>query len=140
MYEERAFQLPTGVTLFTSVSVDPASRVLLVIHGGPDWDHTYLREPLSQLEGSFRVVLPDLCGCGRSTAGLADWQYAPDAVVGDLLALLDRLDTATAAVLGFSYGGLIAQHCPSTCAACPRFTSPLNGCGRTGAGSCPPRG
>jgi pimeloyl-ACP methyl ester carboxylesterase len=109
VYQEHAAALPTGVTLFTAVSPGPADRALLVIHGGPDWDHTYLREPLSGLAGDFRLVLPDLRGCGRSTTGLADGQYTPDAVVGDLLALLDHLGIARAAVLGFSYGGLIAQ-------------------------------
>ncbi len=89
--------LPTGVTLFTSVSPEPADRTLLVVHGGPDWDHTYLREPLSRLAGDCPLVLPDLRGCGRSTTGLDDRQYTPDLVVGDLLALLDHLGVARAA-------------------------------------------
>jgi len=109
VYSEHAVPLPTGVTLFTSVSPGPPDRALLVVHGGPDWDHTYLRDPLSGLAGDWRLVLPDLRGCGRSTTGLASGQYTPDAVVGDLLALLDHLGIARAAVLGFSYGGLIAQ-------------------------------
>ena len=45
MYQEHAAALPTGVTLFTSVSPGPADQAVLVIHGGPDWDHTYLRDP-----------------------------------------------------------------------------------------------
>lgn len=109
VYLERAVRLPTGVTLFTAVSPGPAARTLLVIHGGPDWDHTYLREPLSGLSPGYRLVLPDLRGCGRSTTGLADAEYTPDAAVADLLALLDRLDVSRAAVLGFSFGGFIAQ-------------------------------
>jgi len=109
VYTEQAVPLRTGVTLFTSVSPGPAQRTLLVIHGGPDWDHTYLREPLDRLGGGYRVVLPDLRGCGRSTTGLADGQYTPDAAAGDLLALLDHLGAASAAVLGFSFGGFIGQ-------------------------------
>lgn len=73
MYQERAVRLPTGVTLFMAISAGPASRTLLVIHGGPDWDHTYLRAPLSRLGGEYRVVLPDLHGCGPSTTGLPDY-------------------------------------------------------------------
>lgn len=34
------------VRLFVAQSQGPAERPLLVIHGGPDWDHSYLREPL----------------------------------------------------------------------------------------------
>jgi pimeloyl-ACP methyl ester carboxylesterase len=78
----------------------------LVVHRGPDWDHTYLRDPLCRLPG---VVLPDLRGCGRSTRGLLSHRYTWDAVVSDLLALLDTLGIAQADVLGFSTGGLIAQ-------------------------------
>jgi pimeloyl-ACP methyl ester carboxylesterase len=98
-----------AVELFVAQTPGPAGNPLLVIHGGPDWDHTYLREPLSQLAGRRRVILPDLRGCGRSTRGLPDGQYTPAAAVGDLAALLDTLSTGPADVLGFSYGGLIAQ-------------------------------
>ena len=42
-------------------------RPLLILHGGPDWDHSYLREPLLQLAPAWRLVFVDLRGCGRST-------------------------------------------------------------------------
>jgi pimeloyl-ACP methyl ester carboxylesterase len=97
------------VELFVAQTPGPAGNPLLVIHGGPDWDHTYLREPLSRLAGRRRVIMPDLRGCGRSTRGLPGSQYTPAAAAGDLAALLDALHTGQADVLGFSYGGLIAQ-------------------------------
>ncbi|GAA3139446.1 alpha/beta hydrolase [Planomonospora alba] len=98
-----------AVDLFVARTAGPAERTLLVIHGGPDWDHSYLREPLAGLAGRHRVVLPDLRGCGRSTRGLADDRYTPAAATGDLVALLDALGAGQVDVLGFSYGGLIAQ-------------------------------
>jgi pimeloyl-ACP methyl ester carboxylesterase len=97
------------VELFVAQSAGPADRALLVIHGGPDWDHTYLREPLVQIGDQYRLVLPDLRGCGRSTSGLGPDQYTPDAAVADLIALLEVLGLARADVLGFSYGGMLAQ-------------------------------
>jgi pimeloyl-ACP methyl ester carboxylesterase len=54
----------------------PAERTLLVVHGGPDWDHSYLLEPLRRLAGQRRVLLPDLRGCGRSPRGLGDSAYS----------------------------------------------------------------
>lgn len=90
------------VELFVAQRPGPADRALLVIHGGPDWDHSYLREPLSRLDGRRRLVMPDLRGCGRSTAGLRDDQYTPDAAVADLMVLLDALDLHAVDVLGFS--------------------------------------
>jgi pimeloyl-ACP methyl ester carboxylesterase len=98
-----------GVRLFVAQAGGPAGRAVLVIHGGPDWDHSYLREPLDGLAGACRLILPDLRGCGRSTRGLGDDQYTPGAATGDLAVLLDVLGVARAHVLGFSYGGLLAQ-------------------------------
>jgi pimeloyl-ACP methyl ester carboxylesterase len=66
-----------AVRLFVAQSQGPANRALLVIHGGPDWDHSYLREPLNRLAGRHRLILPDLRGCGRSTLSLGDGQYTP---------------------------------------------------------------
>lgn len=97
------------VELFTTQAEGPDDRALLVIHGGPDWDHSYLRDPLHQLAGQHRVVMADLRGCGRSTSGLAPGEYTPDNVVRDFAALLDALSLPRVDVLGFSYGGMIAQ-------------------------------
>lgn len=114
MFTERRIPVSPGVELFTAVSAGPRARALLVIHGGPDWDHTYLRRPLDRLAGQVRLVMPDLRGCGRSTVGLPDGAYTPDAVVADLVALLDALEFLEVDVLGFSYGGLVAQRLVAT--------------------------
>jgi pimeloyl-ACP methyl ester carboxylesterase len=97
------------VELFTAQADGPADRALLVIHGGPDWDHSYLRDPLSRLAGEHRVVMADMRECGRSTCGLAPGAHTPDNVVRDFTALLDALGLPRVDVLGFSYGGLIAK-------------------------------
>jgi pimeloyl-ACP methyl ester carboxylesterase len=68
-----------------------------------------LRDPLSQLADRHQVVLPDFRGCGRSTRGLEGAQYTPDLVVEDLLNLMTELRIPRFALLGFSFGGLIAQ-------------------------------
>lgn len=80
-----------------------------MIHGGPCWDHTYLREPLIRLASHHQLVFPDLRGCGRSTGGLGPDRYTPDLVIDDLVGLLDHLELEQADILGFSYGGMIAQ-------------------------------
>lgn len=94
-----------GVELFVAQSSGPADKAALVIHGGPDWDHTYLRDPLARLGDRYRLIMPDIRGCGRSTTGLPASCYTPDAAVADLLTLLDTLRVDSADVLGFSYGG-----------------------------------
>lgn len=84
-------------------------RTLLVVHGGPDWDASYLLEPLVRLPGGGRILWPDLHGCGQSTRGLVAEHCTWDAAVGDLVALLDALRLGSVDVLGFSTGGLLAQ-------------------------------
>lgn len=97
------------VDLFVTEIPGPPQQTLLVIHGGPDWDHSYLRRPLDELGGPRRVLMPDLRGCGRSTRGLGNDAYTPDLAVADLSRLLDQLAVDAVDVLGFSYGGLLAQ-------------------------------
>ncbi len=85
------------------------ARPLLVVHGGPDWDHSYLKEPLEHTADQRRLLLLDLRGCGESTRGLDLHRYTPQAAVEDLIRVLADLDLAQVDVLGFSYGGLLAQ-------------------------------
>lgn len=97
------------VELFVAHAGVGTGHPLLVVHGGPDWDHSYLREPLVRLCGGRRLLLPDLRGCGRSARGLPLTRYHPDAVIADLLEILDAFGIIAADVLGFSHGGLLAQ-------------------------------
>ncbi len=107
VWEERI--VSGDVELFVACAGNTVDPPLLVVHGGPDWDHSYLREPLAELAGTHRLLLPDLRGCGRSARGLPVTAYNPDAVISDLLAILDAFGLEAANVLGFSYGGLLAQ-------------------------------
>ncbi|GLZ34714.1 hydrolase [Lentzea sp. NBRC 105346] len=102
MYTESTVPVSADMSLFVAQSV--GDRPLLVIHGGPDWDHTYLRSPVDKVPA--HVVMPDLRGCGRSGKAA---EYTPDLAVTDLLGLLDVLGIEQTDILGFSYGGMLAQ-------------------------------
>lgn len=60
------------VGMYTACAGRVAHSPLLVINGGPDWDHNYLRQPLESLADSKWLLLPDLRGCGRSARGHGD--------------------------------------------------------------------
>jgi pimeloyl-ACP methyl ester carboxylesterase len=102
MWRER--RVPGETEIFVAWQEGGRDRTLLAIHGGPDWDHSYLRDPLERLD--CRLLLPDLRGCGRS--GRAP-EYHPDGVVEDLVRVLDTFEVERADVLGHSYGGMVAQ-------------------------------
>ncbi|HET9897459.1 MAG TPA: alpha/beta hydrolase [Streptosporangiaceae bacterium] len=108
-----------GVELYLRHFGEPGLPVLVVVHGGPGWDHTYLLPQVSQLAERRHVVLFDLRGCGRSsrvrparstTAQLINAEMLqPDLIADDIAALLDLLGGGSGDVLGFSYGGMVAM-------------------------------
>lgn len=98
--------VPGEPEIFVAWQEGHGDRTLLAIHGGPDWDHSYLRDPLDRLD--CRLLMPDLRGCGRSGRVPED-EYHPDGVMRDLVRVLDAFGVERADVLGHSYGGMLAQ-------------------------------
>jgi len=103
-----------GLQLFVRRLGDRALPALVVIHGGPTWDHSYLLPAATHLAHIAHVVLFDLPGCGRShrTAphgDLPENRLQPDSLADDIAALIHNLGTPVVDVLGFSYGGRLAM-------------------------------
>lgn len=69
-------------------------------------DHTEWLDVAALLKSNFTLILPDICGHGRSPSpqGL----YAMKDLAGDIIALLDHLDIEKSAFAGHSMGGYIA--------------------------------
>lgn len=97
------------VSLFVREMGPRHSVPLFVIHGGPSWDHSYLRPALSLVATDRHVVLWDLRGCGRSARDLGPDAYQPELVVEDLARLIPAMGHEQVDVLGFSTGGQLAQ-------------------------------
>jgi pimeloyl-ACP methyl ester carboxylesterase len=103
-----------GVELFVRRIGDPALPMLVIVHGGPTWDHTYLLPAVAELAPIAHVVLFDLRGCGRSSrvaplGTLPVEALQPGLLADDVAALIRRLGAERADVLGFSYGGGVAM-------------------------------
>lgn len=103
-----------GVDLYLRRFGDPALPVLVVMHGGPTWDHSYLLPAVAELADVAYVVMFDLRGCGRScrtppAGSLPVAALQPDFLADDVAALVRHLGAERADVLGFSYGGLVAM-------------------------------
>jgi proline iminopeptidase len=81
---------------------------IVVLHGGPDFDHEYLLPDLDRLAGRFHLVYYDQRGRGRSFSG-----QPPDGVtiateMEDVDRVRDWTSHASIALLGHSWGGLLA--------------------------------
>jgi proline iminopeptidase len=82
---------------------------IVVLHGGPDFDHTYLLPELDLLADSFRLVYYDQRGRGRSVDGVQPGDVTLESELEDLDTIRRHLGLETIAVLGHSWGGLLAM-------------------------------
>jgi len=102
---ERFVDLP-DVRLYTRTAGE--GEPLLVLHGGPALSHEYLFPGLSPLADTARVVFFDQRGCGRSSKP-RDGRYDMAALTADIEGLRRALRLGRVNVLGFSFGGMLAQ-------------------------------
>lgn len=103
-----AGQVNVGAVRLFVRQLGAPGRELVVLHGGPDWDHSYLLDALQPLSAQARLTFYDHRGCGRSTRLGTVEGYTLDDAVDDLAALLTRLNLQRPTLLGFSWGGRVA--------------------------------
>jgi pimeloyl-ACP methyl ester carboxylesterase len=92
---------------YVSYYEEAGSGEPLVLICGLSADVTVWRLLIPELAKHFRVVTLDNRGAGRSSA--PDEPYTIQGMADDAIALLDHLQIASANVLGWSMGGVIAQ-------------------------------
>jgi proline iminopeptidase len=83
--------------------------VIIVVHGGPDFDQQYLLPDLDRLADSFHLVYYDQRGRGRSSCGVRPEDVTIRTEVEDLDAVRELFGLESVAVLGHSWGGLLAM-------------------------------
>jgi proline iminopeptidase len=108
--------LPDGTRIFFEVigrklvPDGPTMRerpTLLVLHGGPGFDHTGLASIFEPLADDVQLVFLDHRGQGRSGGDdPADWNL--DRWVPDIAAFCDALELGQPVILGQSFGGVVA--------------------------------
>jgi proline iminopeptidase len=82
-------------------------RPIIVLHGGPDFDHTYLLPDLDRLASAYRLIYYDQRGRGRS---LGDPQaISLQTELEDLDDLRQHLQLDSVGVLGHSWGSVLAM-------------------------------
>jgi proline iminopeptidase len=110
-------EIQPGVRLFVDIEGTgqvPEGRslrekpTLVLIHGGPGFDHTGFRPFFSRFADLFQIVYFDQRGHGRSDARpAAEWTL--DTFADDIVRLCDALGVVKPVVLGQSFGGFVAQ-------------------------------
>jgi pimeloyl-ACP methyl ester carboxylesterase len=111
-------EIAPGVRLFVDIDGfglvpdGPAMRekpTLLLLHGGPGFDHAGFKPAFSQLADIAQIVTYDHRGHGRSDRRpTSEWTL--DTWADDVVRLCAALGIERPIVLGQSFGGFVAQH------------------------------
>ena len=106
-----------GVQLFVDVegpglvpdgAVMREKPTLLLLHGGPGFDHSGFKPAFTQLADIAQIVYCDHRGHGRSSRCPPE-QWTLDTWADDVVRLCDALGISRPIVLGHSFGGFVAQ-------------------------------
>ena len=91
------------------VEVEGKGTPIILINGGPGGTHHYFHPWFSRAKKYARVVYYDQRGCGLSDFKPGDKGYSVEQAVEDLEAIRKSLGFDKWVVLGYSYGGFLAQ-------------------------------
>jgi proline iminopeptidase len=81
---------------------------LLLIHGGPGFDHSGFKPAFSELAPVLQLIYLDLRGNGRSDAGLES-KWSLEQWAEDIHSFCEALSIEEPIVLGHSMGGIVAM-------------------------------
>ena len=81
---------------------------LILLHGGPGYDHSTLRPYFDRYSDTHQLIYLDHRGCGRSTGEKETWHL--DQWADDLAIFCSALGIDAPIVFGQSFGGMVAMH------------------------------
>ena len=82
---------------------------LVIVHGGPVMDHSYLLPHFEQLAKDFQLIFYDQRACGQSAVDVDTASTHLDGFVEDIELLRQALNLDKINLLGHSWGGLLAM-------------------------------
>jgi proline iminopeptidase len=82
---------------------------IVVLHGGPDFDHHYLLPELDRLANQCRLIYYAQRGRGASAGNVRPEDVSLASEIEDVDALRAHLGLASVALLGHSWGGVLAM-------------------------------
>ncbi len=84
-------------------------RPIILLHGGPDFDHNYLLPDMDRLSAAFRLIYYDQRGRGKSAGNVQPEEVSLHSEIDDLERLRAYFQLASVAALGHSWGGVLAM-------------------------------
>jgi proline iminopeptidase len=100
-------RVPVGRTSLYARTIGQG-RPLIVLHGGPDFDQGYLLPDLDRLKDVFRLIYYDQRGRGKSADGVQPGDVTLASDIDDLDKVRQHARLNTTALLGHSWGAVLA--------------------------------
>lgn len=83
---------------------------ILIIHGGPGLDHSYLLPHMEQLRDEYQLIFYDQRASGKSSYDVDTLTISIDGFMDDIEGIRTSLGFEKIIVLGHSWGGLLAMY------------------------------
>ncbi len=83
-------------------------RAIIVLHGGPDFDHSYLLPELDRFADSFRLIYYDQRGRGRSAEHVQPEDVTLASDIADIEKVREYFKLDSVVLLGHSWGTVLA--------------------------------
>ncbi|HEV8182516.1 MAG TPA: alpha/beta hydrolase [Candidatus Angelobacter sp.] len=83
-------------------------KSIIVLHGGPDFDHSYLLPELDRLSDSYHLIYYDQRGRGRSADGVQPDDVTLGSDIADLEKVRQYYHLDSVVLLGHSWGTVLA--------------------------------
>ena len=100
-------RIPVGSTSLYARAIGRGQPVI-ILHGGPDFDHGYLLPDLDRLKDAFRLIYYDQRGRGRSADHVRPHDVTLTSDVDDLDKVREHFLLDAPALLGHSWGAVLA--------------------------------
>ena len=100
-------RIPVGNAQLYSREIGNGTAII-ILHGGPDFDHSYLLPDMDRLADSFRLIYYDQRGRGRSAQGVQPDDVTLASDIADLEKVRQYFHLDSVVLLGHSWGTVLA--------------------------------
>jgi proline iminopeptidase len=103
----RELRIPAGAASLYAREIG-RGRPIVVLHGGPDFDHAYLLPDMDRLANEYRLIYYDQRGRGRSADGVRPEDVTMASDVADVETVRQHFQLTSTALVGHSWGAVLA--------------------------------
>jgi len=103
-------QLLKANGIHLNVIIRGKGQDVILLHGFPDTAYLWRNQIDPIVQAGYRVIVPDLRGCGNSEAPVGKSKYKLETLVKDVIALMDLLRIDQASIVGHDWGAALGWH------------------------------